>query len=155
MTTATMDTLLPILRLKLGDTDSTSYRYIDDWLRTSLEASVSALSRYWDSKYIMESGDIVRNSAYAYFETTTPVIQVKDAWIIILMASVIVKSGQLENLSWDIGSWHDSELSFSNIATGQQKDLSLKKDLDELASYIKVPTKRPVLSIRTAFVDQT
>lgn len=152
--TTIIDTLLPVLRLKLGDTDITAYRYLDEWLETSVIAAISALSRYWSDKYVIIDGDIARNAAYAYFETTTPVIQSKDAWLIILAAAIIVKSGSLENAAWDFSSWHDSELSFSNLESGRQKDISLTRDIQELQGYIKSPIKRPMGVVRTAFVEQ-
>lgn len=156
----TLTELIPVLRLKLGDTNASAYRYLDAWLLTSLEAAVAALARYWDSKYLVDdAGVIYRNTnsvSYVYIENTEPpVIQFKDEWIIILMASIVVKSGQLENMAWSLGNWRDAELSFSNIESGKQKDGSLQRDLDELAHYLKAPIKRPVFPIRTSYTEPT
>jgi len=152
----TLAELLPLLRLRLGDTNSASYRYLDEWLLLSLSAAVTALSRYWGNKYLLDSlNEIYRSTDYAYFESDSPpVIQFKDEWIIVLMASIIIKAGSLENMAWDLGSWRDAELSFSNLESGRQKDLSLKRDWEELNNYLKVPKKRPVIPVRTSFVEQ-
>lgn len=155
MATGTLDELIPTLRLKLGDTEPTTYRYLDAWLKTALQASVSALARYWGAKYLLDDlGDVYRNTLYIDWEfDSPPIIQFKDGWIIVLMAAIIVKSGQLENLAWDIGSWRDAELSFSNIESGKQKDASLARDIEELNNYLKVPKKRPVVPIRISYTE--
>jgi len=154
----TLDELIPHLRIRLGDTDPLTYRYVDAWLLTALQASVSALSRYWGNKYILDDTlAVVRNTlatGFATFEFPEPtIIQFKDEWIIILMASIIIKSGQLENLAWDLGSWRDAELSYSNIEAGKQKSDSLKRDIEELNRYLKPPIRRPLGTARTSFPE--
>lgn len=155
VTQGTLAGLLLMLRLKLGDTNMLAYRYTDDWLMMSLAGAIMLLSRYWGNKYLLTSTyDVIRNTAFANFESAEPpVIQFKDEWIIILAASVIIKSGSLENSAWDLGSWRDAELSFSNIASGEKRDASLQRDIEELNGYLKKPIKRPMLTLRTEFVE--
>ena len=151
-----LSSLIPVLRLKLGDTNPLTYRYLDAWLVTSLEASLSLLARYWGSKYLLTStGVVYRNTAYIDFtEVSPPIIQFKDEWIIILAASIIVKSGTLENLSWSISSWRDSELQFSNLQSGKEKSTSLDRDIDELSKFLRSPIRRPVAAVRNSWTDQ-
>jgi hypothetical protein len=163
-----IDYLIPYLRMHLGDLNPASYRYLDTWLRTALVAAVKELSRYWDSKYILDptidtvdptlvSGvfsGVLRNELFPYFEfEAPPLIQFKDEAIIILMASIIIKSGQLENLSWDLGNWRDAELSFSNIESSKSKDASLERDKLRLQELIKPPMKRLFNTLRTNYVS--
>lgn len=123
--------LIPRLRLKLGDLNPASYRYLDEWLHSALVASVDALQRWWADKYII--GDDNRVS---------PTILRRDIQPIILMASIILKSGSLENFSWNVGSWRDAEVSFSNIEGGRGKADSLQKDWDELNMLLTPPNKK-------------
>lgn len=154
-TDGTLDSLIPMLRLKLGDTNSASYRYLDEWLRSALAAAISTLNRRWAGKYYLDATDtVVRSATNFTFEfEAPPVIQYKDEWVIILAASIIVKSGQLENLSWDIGSWRDAELSYSNLESGKQKDQSLQRDIDELNSLLKPAIRRGFNTQRTPFPE--
>ena len=164
-----IDYLIPTLRQHLGDMDSTKYRYLDSWLRTALLTAVGSLYRWWESKYLVSADvydvnliasgvitdTVTRNTEYSYFEfEAPPTIQIKDERIIILMASVSIKSGQLENFSWDLGHWRDDELSYSNIEGGKAKNQSLARDLAELESYIKPPMKRSVKTRRISFPEE-
>ena len=135
--------LLPYLRLKIGDIDSTKYRYLDTWLTLSLVASISSLSNWWGSKYkVDDTGEVTRNPAHEFsVDESEGVIQKADEWPIILMAAIVVKSGSLENNAWDIGSWRDSEISYSNIQSGVLKDSGLKRDWNELLFYVSPPRK--------------
>lgn len=152
-----LEELIPSLRFKMGDTDPTSYRYLDAWLLSALVASVLALSRWWSTKYTSDDlGNVTRSTTYTDWELESPpAIQYKDQWIIVLMAAYILKSGQLENLSWSISSWRDSELSFSNLEQSRSKDSSLQKDWNELLAYLKPPIKRGFSSQRIDYTEQT
>ena len=67
-----IDYLLDDLRLHLGDI-STPYRYLDEWLRTALVASVKSLSKRWNYKYLVDTdNDIERNTQYVYFQYNEP-----------------------------------------------------------------------------------
>jgi hypothetical protein len=151
----TLEELIPTLRLKLGDINSASYRYLDEWLLSSLVAAVTALSRWWSNKYTSDDfGNVTRSTVYTSWETVAPpTIQVKDQWIIILMAAIIIKSGQLENLSWSLGNWRDSELSYSNLEQSRTKDAGLQRDWNELYDYLKPPIKRGAIPLRINWSD--
>jgi len=129
--------LIPRLRLKLGDLDPASYRYLDEWLHAALIGSVDALQRWWADKYQIDENNRV-----------TPDIERRDIQPIILMASIIVKSGSLENFSWNVGSWRDAEISFSNIEGGRGKQESLKRDWDELNMLLPSPNKKLAGSVK-------
>lgn len=131
------------LRLHLGDTDSTSYRYMDSWLETSLVASVEALMPRWNYKYIFDGNDVKRNpNSSQFIFQSPPIIERGDVRPIILMASIIIKEGSLESSSWNFGSWRDAEISYSNIEGSRAKDASLRRDIDELNSILPERTKR-------------
>lgn len=144
-----LDYLIDDLRLHLYDIDSSSYRYEDDWLRTALVAAVKSLMPWWNEKYVINTNnDVARNTSshgwassdYEY--DSPPVIMVGDERPIILMASIIIKGGTLENNAWDYGSWKDDEISYSNIEGGKQKNQSLMRDWNELTDYLTPPTKK-------------
>lgn len=141
-----LDYLLPLLRFKLGDIDSSNYRYIDEWLLLALVAAVEALATRWNFKYLLEISDttynIARNPNTTYLISSPPLIQQGDERPIILMASILVKEGSMENASWSFGSWRDAEISYSNIESSKAKDASLQKDLDELDDILGKPRDR-------------
>lgn len=143
MATINLSFMIPRLRLHLGDTDASAYRYLDEWLRLSLAASIETLQPWWDFKYLINEGDdVYRNPSELFYQGEPPVIQRADIRPIILMASIILKSGQLENFSWNLGSWRDAEISFSNIEASRRKGDLLEQDWNELKSILKPPQKR-------------
>ena len=71
-----------------------------------------------------------------------PVIERGDIKPIILMSALIIKSGDLENLSWNVGAWRDAEISYSNIEASRRKDATIERDWNELTSILKPPQKR-------------
>lgn len=136
--------LIPYLRLKIGDTNSSSYRYTDEWLVIALVASVRALARYWHEKYIvLESGDVSRNALVSSFDNASPpMIEYRDEMPIIVMAAIITLEGSLENSAWNLASWKDAEISVSNQETSRTRNSNLDRLWNELNSYLTVPTKR-------------
>ena len=143
MATVNLSYLIPRLRLHLGDLDATSYRYLDEWLRLALVASVETLQTWWNHKYRLDdNNDVYRNTTIRFLFPEPPVIQKSDNRPIILMAAIILKSGQLENLSWNVGAWKDAEISYSNIEASRRKDEMLKRDWTELTNILKPPQKR-------------
>jgi hypothetical protein len=142
--TTDLDFLLPELRVRLGDTDSTSYRYLDEWLRVSLVTALKALQRWWRIRYVIEEVTYVvsryENSTFAL--ESPPIIDTSDQIPIVIMAAILVKEGSLENSSWTIGSWREAEVSVSNIESGKIKEKSLERLWNELQWYIKPPSKR-------------
>jgi hypothetical protein len=139
--TTTLDYLREPLRMHLGDSDSS--RYTDTWLDTALISSVEALQKWWDYKYLLDTNDnAYRNPNHRYLFSEPPVIQDGDNRPIVLMASIIIKSGDLENMAWNLGSWRDAEISYSNIQSGRTKNNSLERDWRELTDILKPPQKR-------------
>lgn len=143
MATVNLSYLIPRLRLHLGDIDATSYRYLDEWLRLSLIAAIETLQTWWNFKYLIDGNDDVsRNATIRFLHSEPPVIQRGDIRPVILMAAIILKSGQLENLSWNVGAWKDAEISYSNIEASRRKDEMLQRDWTELTNILKPPQKR-------------
>jgi len=142
-TETNLDYLIVDLRLHLGDTDATAYRYTDAWLRTSLVMSVKALMRWWNYKYLIDSDyNASRNSRITFLFPAPPTIEYGDEYPIVLMASIIIKEGSLENSSWNTGSWRDAEIAYSNIEGNKARTASLKQDWETLESILKPPQKR-------------
>lgn len=150
-----LDYLLPQLRMALWDIDSTSYRYTDGWLRVALVTSVKALQRWWKNRYLVDAtNNVYRNTTNTYinYELDEPeVIETSDERPIILMASILVKSGVLENNSWNLGSWRDAEYAVSNIASKDAKEKGIDRDWNELIGILKPPTKRLTAGARVSF----
>lgn len=146
--------LIPILRLQLGDTNPLEYRYMDEWLKVSLLTAIKALQRWWGAKYTVDSdNNITRNTDITFGAEEPNVIQTADERPLILMASILVKSGQLESNSWNVGSWKDAEISLSTIETGRSKEFSIKLDWEELKSYLTPPTKKLFGALRLSLPD--
>lgn len=146
-TSTNLDYLIDMLRLHLGDTDPASYRYMDEWLRTALVASVKELQRWWNYRYLLDSSyNVYRNPNHVFLFSEPPIIQDADEKPIILMASIIIKKGSLENNSWNVGSWRDAEISYSNIEGNRAKLESIRDDWNQLTALLKPPTKRLVQS---------
>ncbi len=142
--TTDLDYLIPSLRWKLGDIDSTSYRYLDEWLRVALVGALKLLQRWWGVRYVIDDTTYVvsRYSGSVYVFDEPPVIQQQDEQIIVLMAAILTKEGSLENASWSTGSWRDAEISVSNIEGSRVRESSLSKLWDELQFYIQSPMRR-------------
>lgn len=149
--------LIPFLRLKLGDINPLTYRYLDEWLKISLITSVRSLERYWGSKYIVEdSGIVSRNASYTQFEfeEADGIIQKKDENIIVIKAALIILEGSLENSAWSAGSWRDAEISYSNIEGGRLRTETLRNLKAELDSLIKSPMKRLTRGYRATIIEE-
>lgn len=142
-TETNLDYLIDSLRLHLGDINFDTYRYTDEWLRTALVLSVKSLMKWWNYKYLLDNdNNVERNSHSTYLFPSPPIIERGDERAIILMASIIMKEGSLENSSYDMGSWRDAEIAYSNIESSKAKQLSLQKDIEELKSIITPPSRR-------------
>jgi len=146
-----LDYLIPELRFRIGDTDATAYRYLDEWLRVALVSALKALQRWWRVRYVIdESTYIVSRFATSIFtQDEPPVIQQNDEIPILAMASILIKSGTLQNSAWSTGSWRDAEIAVSNIESGKIRDASLQRDWAELEIYLTPPNKRLSLPDRS------
>jgi len=141
MATTTLDFLRTRLRLHIGDMDSETY--LDEWLDLALILSVESLGPWWNFKYLLnDSDEVYRNSTIRFLFSEPPVIERADHKPIILMASIILKAGDLQNASWNIASWRDAEISYSNIQGSRIKDSLLVGDWEELTNILKPPQKR-------------
>jgi len=141
-TETNLDYLITDLRLHLGDT-SEPYRYTDAWLRTSLVMSVKALMRWWNYKYLIDTDyNASRNPNVTFLFASPPIIEYGDEHPIVLMASIIIKEGSLQESAWSAGSWRDAEIAYSNIEGNRARTQSLLKDWETLESILKPPQKR-------------
>ena len=147
--------LIPILRLYLGDTDPLSYRYLDEWLKVSLLSAIKSLQRWWRDRYLIDDDTklVYRNTDSTFAEDEPPIILTGDEMPIILMASILIKSGGLESNSWNLGSWKDAEYAVSNIASKDAKEKGIQMDWDRLFLYLSPPTKRLTTGSRVSFSD--
>lgn len=131
------------LRLHLGDTDPDSYRYMDEWLRASLISAVELLMPRWNYKYLLnDEDDVYRNTTVRFLFSEPPVIERGDVWPIILQASIIIKEGSMESVSWSLGAWRDAEISYSNLEGSRAKDRSIERDIELLDQMLPWRTKR-------------
>jgi hypothetical protein len=139
-----VDYLIDYLRLRVGDTNPTAYRYTDEWLRTALVLSMKNLQRYQNNKYLIDAdSNIYRNPHIAFLTPETDgIIEERDEPVIVLMAAIIVLEGSLENSAWDAVSWKDAEISYSNLEQFRSRDASLRRLIDELNDLILPPRKR-------------
>jgi hypothetical protein len=136
--------LIPLLRLKIGDIDVATQRYVDSWLLVALSASIGTLASWWNFKYTVDSNNLVSRSGDAdnYITTEPPTIEPQDEMSIVLMAGIITTGGALRNSSWNLASWRDAEISYTNLQSGAiGKDL-LAELWTELLGLMTPPTKR-------------
>ena len=154
----TVTYLIQKLRYKLWDIDATNYRYLDEWLEASLLTAIISLQRWWYDKYLVDETTklVTRNvdTSITFVYEEPPVIQQPDETPIVLMASVLVKGGQLENNSWNVGSWKDAEISVSNIEGNRAKLFGYSKDWEELMMYLTPPSKRLAKPVRQSVPDE-
>lgn len=152
MATTTVTYLIDDLRLHLGDIDPTAYQYLDAWLEVALLAAVKSLQRWWNFRYLVNSSnEVYRNtSATTFVLPEPPVIESSDERAIILMSSIIIKEGTLQNSAWTTSSWKDAEISYSNIEGSRMRQANLKADWDELTSILKVPQKKLIGSYKSS-----
>jgi len=139
-----IDYLIPYVRVEIGDTTPASYRYLDEWIVAALTLSVKKAQRYWRSKYLITDKGYVTRSTLISFDTveSVGVIEDRDEPILVLLAAIAILEGGLENHAWDVASWKDAEISYSNIAGGQIRNDNLKRLKVQLDDMIKAPTKR-------------
>ena len=139
-----LDYLIPELRFRIGDTDSTAYQYLDSWLRVALVSALKALQRWWRVRYTIDDDTytVSRWENSSFTVDAPPTIQQSDDVIILAMASILIKSGTLQSSAWSTGSWRDAEIAVSNIEAGRIRDSSLLRDWNELAAYLTAPNKR-------------
>lgn len=132
-----LDHLIPDLRIHLGDI-SEPLKYADNHLRHTLVIACKALMKKWRNRYLINATYVVsRNAGVTYEDTSPPIIQYSDERAFILQASIVVKSAVLQDSAWDIASWRDDEVSYSNIAGGATLRKSLQDDINELELWLR------------------
>jgi len=142
ITDTNVNYLIERLRLHLGDFTA-PYRYLNEWLETSLLVAVEALMPRWNYKYILsETNQVSRNANHVYAFASPPIIQRGDVWPIVVQASIIIKEGSLENQSWNFAAWRDAEIQYSNLEGSRSKDASLRRDIALLEDMLPERTKR-------------
>jgi hypothetical protein len=146
-TVTNLDSLIDDLRLRIGDTDPTAYRYLDEWLRTALVAGVKTLGRWWNYKYLITTDgtyNVYRNphGSFIFDEPTYGTIEQADEEAIVLMSAFLLLQGSLENSAWDFVSWADAEIRFSNLESNRSRTDTLTRIWKELTSTLKTPTQR-------------
>ena len=144
--------LIPFIRLNLGDINPVSYRYTNEWIKVAIEGAVKALSGWWNAKYIIDPyNSVSRNSlVYGLFsESEPPVIEPRDERIIILMSTIVILEGSLENSAWNLASWKDNEISYSNLEGGRIRDKNLQRLWDELLYLTTPPTRKLARTVKS------
>lgn len=141
--TTNLDYLIDHLRVHLHDIDPASYEYSMVYLRTALVYAFKALGHRWNHRYIINSNYVVSRNltkGYVFAYASPPVIQAPDEIIIVLQASIMIKMGRNRTSAANVGSWKDSEVSYSNIAASKAMSDDLRMDLEWLNSLL--PKKR-------------
>lgn len=129
--------LISDLRLRLFDLDE-PYTYSDTTLSTGLLSAIKILGRRWRNRYLVSDGLVSRNPEIdTFIADEPPVIEAPDEALIVLQASIVIKAAHAYNSVWDVASWRDDEISYSNIQGAKSRDLSLQRDLDELDSLLR------------------
>lgn len=146
-----LDYLLGSLRAHLGDITS-AYKYSDGFLRRTLIDGFKSLSVRWQHRYaittsgspppgtslIVVSGidytvySVARTTRWTFPETAPPTIQHADERPIVLMASIIIKKGELQSQALNTVSWRDDEISYRNTDSTKFLGRSLIEDQEEL-----------------------
>jgi len=143
MATTDIGYLISDLRLTIGDINPATYRYTNEWLRVALLGSVKKLARWWNYRYKLDTANLLYRNPYLTFsEDEPPVVMMGDERPIIVGAALIVLEGSLENNAWDLASWRDAEISFSNLESGRIRDSNLKRLWDELGQLVTPASKR-------------
>lgn len=128
-----LDFLIPELRIMLNDISPVP-KYQDNYLRAVLVHALKNLGRRWNNRYLINTQYVVsrNDEIVSYGVDPPPIIEQGDQYIICLAATILVKKAQIYDTSWDVSSWKDDEISYSNIQAAKERDTSLKHDLEEL-----------------------
>jgi hypothetical protein len=132
-----LDYMIEDLRFYLGDV-IIPYRYTDNHLRHALVMACKALMKKWRNRYTINTSYIVSRSPTAeFYEFTPPIVERADEVAFILQGSIIIKTAELQDTSWDVASWRDDEVAYSNIAGGSALRRSLDNDIAALAEFLR------------------
>ncbi len=134
-----LEPLIGFLRVQIGDLTSTP-TYTDETLHNILRYAVMALQPRWSDKYVVDVDGVVYRGPVVFQFSSPPVIQTKDYRPIVLMASILIKTGNKNVNSGTTASWKDDEVSYSNIEAAKQRDSTLNDDIKELENLL--PSKK-------------
>jgi hypothetical protein len=140
--------LIDPLRRHLGDVTA-PYTYSDVVLSGYILDGIKAVGSRWANKYYVATYNSVPNQILRTPEddrfdfSSPPVIQYLDERIIVLQASIIIKSSKKFNESSNAVSWRDEEISFSSIEAARQRSLALADDIAELDKLLPIRLARP------------
>lgn len=129
--------LVDSLRNYLGDYSS-PYRFTDESLEISLSTSLNMLLNRFNFKYtIDEDGAITRTTGATFKLDSPPVIEYPDQAAIIVQGAIVIKTATVWDASWDVASWRDDEVSYSNIQGARSRDQSITNDIKLLDDILK------------------
>lgn len=132
-----LDYLISDLRVHLGDFVE-PYTYDMEYLRHALVMACKTLMKKWRNRYTINDTYVVTRSTTAVFsEASPPVVEYADERAFILQAAIIIKGGNLTDSAWDIASWRDDEISYTNLAGGKTMQDMLDRDVAELEEILK------------------
>jgi len=135
--TTDLDYLISDLRIHLGDYTE-PYTYEMEFLRHALVMACKTLMKKWKNRYSINDSYVVsRNTAISFSEVSPPVIERADERAFILQAAIIIKGANLTDTAWNIASWRDDEISYSNLAGGKTMQNMLDRDIEELEELLK------------------
>jgi len=143
-----LDYLLPDLRLQINDYTA-PYTYETPVLRQALVAALETLGRRWNYRYCVSTLYAVsRNSNIIFEYTSPPIIETSDKRLIVLQAAIVMRTAEMSDTVWNIGSWKDDEIYYSNVAAGNRFTELIARDKEELETLLKrrlYPGKRQSL----------
>lgn len=135
-----LDFLIPFVRFHMGDLETR--RYTTDTIRTALIYGFKLLQRRMNNKYLIDVNNttVTRNTAMSYYfkEDAPPVIESRDQAAFILQASILLKSGIMQDSSWQVAAWRDDEISYSNLQADRSRRLGLDRDREMLEEFFKL-----------------
>lgn len=135
--TTDVDFLIEDERFYLGDV-TVPYRYANNHLRHGLVMACKSLMKKWRNRYSINASYVISRSPTAeFYELSPPIIERADEVAFILQASIIIKTAELQDTSWDIASWRDDEIAYSNIAGGGALKASLSNDMAALEDFLR------------------
>lgn len=149
--------LLPYLRLRIGDTNPSAYRYLDDWLVVALNLGFKKSERYFNHKYLIdEQNNISRNpNSPKFIFPEPPILESADEYLLVLFAAIIVLEQSLENSAWDAASWKDAEISYSNLESFRSKNENLNRLITELNELVISPNRRLAQALKSSLPGYT
>ena len=132
-----LDFLIPELRVMLNDITPVP-TYQDNYLRAVLVHALKSLGRRWNNRYLINTQYVVsrNDTVVSYTIDAPPIIEQDDQYVICLASVIMVKKAQIYDSSWDVASWKDDEISYSNIQAAKERDSSLLRDIAELEQLL-------------------